>query len=644
MRNPSRLAVVISIAGLAGIAAAALVAGDAPAYRPTEKAYYADQALVTFVRPGLNFTITKASVAADGTVTAWVKITDAKGMGLDRLGVESPGTISASFLLGYIPSYKTPYVSYITRTRTGAAGTVTQATGESTGTWTSLGSGAYTYQFANKLPSGYDSSATHTIGIYGSRSLTEWSMGTYYDDATYNFVPNGTAVTVTRDIIRTASCNNCHDQLAMHGGSRRSIEICNMCHTPQTPSSAEGNTTDMRVMIHKIHYGENLPSVKAGTAYKVGGHDYSEVAFPAQLMACKACHEDQAKTGATQADFYKMNPSRAACGSCHDDVNFATGANHASLPQVSDSMCSTCHQPTGELDFDISITGAHTVPIESTLLSGLVFSITEAADVSAGKHPTVTFVVKDRKGTPVNIAKMSSLRLYMGGPASDITGYVREDVRAAQGPGDGRYFWTFAGTIPASATGTWQFGIEGYNTVTVLAGTTQARSIRDYGKNALFYAKVGGGTATPRRTVVTTANCNKCHYQIEFHGGNRNDAQMCTFCHTSSLVADGESWNYVNMVHRIHSSEVGYPGNLATCTQCHAANTVNLPLSDALNNVTNPAGLITPTTPTTNACLSCHNTKAAWSHAAANTTTLGESCDVCHGTSGEYSVAKVHAQ
>jgi OmcA/MtrC family decaheme c-type cytochrome len=244
----------------------------------------------------------------------------------------------------------------------------------------------------------------------------------------------------------------------------------------------------------------------------------------------------------------------------------------------------------------------------------------------------------------VNIAKMTSLRLYMGGPVSDITSYVREDVRAAQGPGDGRSFWTFAGTIPATATGSWQFGIEGYNTVTVLAGTTKERSIRDYGKNALFYAKVGGGTATPRRTVVTTANCNKCHYALEMHGGNRNDARMCTFCHSSALVSGGKSYNYVNMVHRVHSAEIGYPGRLQTCTQCHAAGTMNLPLSDSLLNVTNPAGLVTPTPPSTNACLSCHNTKAAWSHAVGNTTTLGESCAVCHGGTADYSVAKVHAQ
>jgi len=42
-----------------------------------------------------------------------------------------------------------------------------------------------------------------------------------------------------------------------------------MCHTPQTVDPDTGNTVDMKVFIHKLHMGSQLPSVKAGTPYQV---------------------------------------------------------------------------------------------------------------------------------------------------------------------------------------------------------------------------------------------------------------------------------------------------------------------------------------------------------------------------------------
>ena len=55
-----------------------------------------------------------------------------------------------------------------------------------------------------KAPAGFDASATHTIGIYGSRNLTVYNLGTNYASATFNFVPGGAAVTHVHDIIADA--------------------------------------------------------------------------------------------------------------------------------------------------------------------------------------------------------------------------------------------------------------------------------------------------------------------------------------------------------------------------------------------------------------------------------------------------------
>ena len=141
------------------------------------------QNTISFVRPGLAIKIVSAKIAADGTLSVDYKLTDPKGLGLDRLGITTPGAISVSFLVAYIPKGQTQYVSYITRQRTSTDGknTVTQATGENTGVQTSLGDGEYLYTFATKLPKTFDPTATHRVGIYGSRNLTEFDLGTNYD-------------------------------------------------------------------------------------------------------------------------------------------------------------------------------------------------------------------------------------------------------------------------------------------------------------------------------------------------------------------------------------------------------------------------------------------------------------------------------
>src|SRR5215470_9930141 len=48
-----------------------------------DKAYYASEATVNFVRPGLNFTIVSAKIAQDGTISVDYKVTDPKGLPLD---------------------------------------------------------------------------------------------------------------------------------------------------------------------------------------------------------------------------------------------------------------------------------------------------------------------------------------------------------------------------------------------------------------------------------------------------------------------------------------------------------------------------------------------------------------------------------
>src|SRR5579864_3000790 len=83
-----------------------------------QKAYYADANVINFVRPGLVFKISSASIAQDGTITARVLVTDPQGLPLDRNGVDTPGSVSISFIAATIPKGQRQYTSYTTRVQT----------------------------------------------------------------------------------------------------------------------------------------------------------------------------------------------------------------------------------------------------------------------------------------------------------------------------------------------------------------------------------------------------------------------------------------------------------------------------------------------------------------------------------------------
>ncbi len=677
-RSFPRIALVVLLL----VSALALTSATKPVWTALDKAYYADPNLIAFVRPGLEVEILSAEIAPDGTIKARVKFTDPKGLPLDREGITTPGAISASLIAATIPAGQKQYVAYTTRMQTSpiTGQSATQAAGENNGRWTKVADGVYDYTFRAKAPSDFDASATHTIGIYANRNLEEFDLGIHLKDATFNFVPDGSPVKVVRDVVRTETCNKCHQGLRAHGETgRTTVPDCILCHQPQTIDPDTGNTVDMAVMIHKIHMGEELPSVQAGTPYTIIGfrqsvHDYSEVVFPADVRRCVACHDPN--SGAAQADAWLTAPNRAACGSCHDDVNFATGQGHANLPQVSDNQCANCHIPEGELEFDVSIKGAHTIPTESKALPGVVIDLLEVSNGSAGRSPTVTFTAKDKSGKPILPSELNRLQFTLIGPTSDYDDVTRvaEDGRKAQGGADGRYSYTFAAVIPADAKGSWAIGVEGRQLVTLLPGTVkEIPDVRDVAFNDVIYFSVDGTPLEPRRTIVALENCNACHGKLSLHGDNRNNTDYCVFCHNPKATdaevrpADqkpDESIDFRTMVHRIHTgaelgreyiiygfrssvhnySKVHYPGFRNNCNGCHVNDSQQLPLKQNLLSVTDPRGFLNPVGPEAAACLGCHDNLQAASHALANTSALGESCAACHGDGKQFSVNRVHAQ
>ncbi|HKQ32880.1 MAG TPA: OmcA/MtrC family decaheme c-type cytochrome, partial [Thermodesulfobacteriota bacterium] len=469
--------------------------------------------------------------------------------------------------------------------------------------------GVYVYTFAIMLPADYNRSQTHTVALYGEKTI---GSQTWVSNATFNFVPDGSAVRTVRDIVSIESCNTCHDPLALHGGARRDVKVCITCHTSKiiTPEGAtvdqidpdSGNNIGFNILIHKLHMGEMLPSVEAGNPYFIVGfmgsvHDYSTVVFPQDIRNCTKCHDESL---ASQAVDYKNDPTRASCGSCHDDVDFATATNHPTV-QLNDNNCSGCHIPSGQ-EFDISVTGSHTVPLRASSLPGLNFAIVDVRSaetgnprVRPGDHAQVTFSIKTNAGDVVDIADMDSISLVIAGPTTDyniqdysgsgvetpgVDNFLRETPEGAEGPDEnGNYTYTFNGIIPDDATGTNAVGIEGRK-VEMVGGENLIlfEEVEEAGRNEVRYFAVTDPVPVPRRVVVDNSTedefCNSCHgvFSKDFsvHGNLRNNTEYCVLCHnpssddietrpvpdwTGSMTPTTTSINFRQMIHKIHTGE-----------------------------------------------------------------------------------------
>lgn len=762
---------------------------DVPSfYGPFDKEYYLTDAQLLFIRPGLELEILDVAIPEDLRTVVTFSIQDPRGLPLDIDGIFTPGPVSASFILARIPAGENQYVAYTTRTQTSpiTGASAEQASSDSGGTTTKVEDGIYMYRFGTALPADFDRDATHTVGVYARRDLREFGLDRYADNALHHLVPSGISEPAPRDVVRTAACNQCHNPLALHGGARLEVGLCVLCHNPQSVDPDTGNTVDLKVMVHKIHRGENLPSVEAGTPYQIIGfrqsvHDYSHVAFPQDIRNCQNCHiPGQSEGGAaltaspnpvmdcdatgvgqttlewnapnvsrvelrvgsptgnllargsstgsattgmwvrnglrfylldasngnviddlsvgvtvlgcdgaapqqaagaeiiggSQSAAWVLRPSMAACGACHDDVNFATGVNHPGGPQSSNRFCSNCHFPEGELEFDASIMGAHTVPYRSRQLRGLFIQILDIVDTFPGQSPTVLFRIVDGDGRRIAPSDLSSFSFNIAGPTSDYSTLIRESqARTGSAPmGNGDFSYTFSGQLPDDAEGTFTIGAEGRRSVMLNPGTTSEMSFNESAENPLVHFSVTDEAPVPRRMVVSDEKCERCHDNLEFHGSLRHNPQYCVTCHQppASDVARRpdealpvQSIHFKFMIHRIHKgeeltrdftvygfgnrphnyNELLFPGDLRDCATCHVNNSYEIPLSaGALPTTAAPREFFQPLQPIAAACLSCHDSREAAAHAATNTAPFGEACVACHGSGMEFAVERVHAR
>jgi OmcA/MtrC family decaheme c-type cytochrome len=667
-----------------------------PTFAANQIESYLSEDSIAYIRPGLKIRVNSITIGTDRKPVVDVTFTDDFDQPVDRLGKSTPGPISASFILAWWDPAARHYTAYTIRNVTTPANSprpgvkAVQASTDSGGIWTDLETGHAKYKFATALPETYDKTKTHTLGLHANRNLTgipEVGLGKqYYANLEYDFRPDGEKVTDTwAKINDTTSCLACHDKktFGFHGSSaRRDVKLCVLCHQPQTTDPDTGNSLDLKVMVHKIHAPGELasPYIIYGNGQSV--HNFSHVTYPQDVRNCDNCHEGIDSTKKPlQADAWYTKPSREACGSCHDDVNWVTGEKHAAGPQLNDNACASCHQPESASEFDASIKGAHTIPTKSKQLKGLSASIVSVTNLAAGKNPTAVFSLKNGDGTPVDGTKLGTFSPILAGSTSNYSWYKREDARS-KGIYDataGTTSYTFTNAVPADATGTWTVSADLRRAVTLKRGDGGADfSVNESTINPIKYVAISG-TPTPRRTVVTLSQCNQCHDSLSLHGGQRNNTEECVICHnpTESDVSRRpanagapESISFQRMIHRIHTgeeltreysvygfggtaigfNEILFPGDRTSCDKCHTANSHLLPLKPGLASVTTLREFFTTQGPATASCLGCHDGQDAAAHAFLNTaffpgsTTPAEACATCHSTGKEHSVERAHAK
>jgi len=391
---------------------------------------------------GLQFHILGVSIDATRRPVATCQITDDAGHPLSLSDLDDPPRFTlASLHIDVETGLLSEWVSYIVSTVSGqpyskdgkelqpVLASTTQAGLDPAGTFDEQKDGKFTYTFTTVLPEDFDRNAIHRIAGQASRGDDRW-----VGNPTLDFIPSGAPVVETKDLVETAACNQCHDPLEFHGGNRREVKYCVTCHTSQTIDPESGNSLDFKQMIHKIHRGAELPSVDAGHPYFIVGRnqgveDFSTVNFPQDIRNCVQCHG--------KAFPYEPIPSNAGCTSCHDDVNANTGVNHPPGPYA-DTTCFECHAPQGR-EFDISVSGAHTIPGLSQQAPGVNFTIVAVKDadegddrVDPGHHPRVIFNITDNAGHAVDPSTLASLQLILSGPTTDfyLQDYNGDGVKA----------------------------------------------------------------------------------------------------------------------------------------------------------------------------------------------------------------------
>ena len=367
MRLKLTWSVLVTVACLLGATnlAAKSVAVDDGFYTTKDKAFYMTPEQLLFIRPGLVVEILDVVIPADMQLEVTYTIKDPSGLPLDNTGVHTPGEVGMRFTLANIPMGEEQKVrlAYERDSRNG--------------TLTNLGPGEYKYKFDYVMDS--DQDTTHTLVLGFRRDLREFDLDRYAANDLQNWVPSGMYDAVPRDIVTTETCNRCHDPLAEHGSRWLSPQACTQCHNPT-------QNTRFDEMIHALH-----------AAGEAGGHDFSEVTYPAPLNACETCH-----TGGTPTEGFPMVASPTAALVCDKSGNGETSLTWEHTGSVN-IYVSNPADPDGKLFASGGASGSTSTG--KWVRDGTVFELRDAASGDSLQSVTVNATVLNCVGNEPGTAR-----------------------------------------------------------------------------------------------------------------------------------------------------------------------------------------------------------------------------------------------
>jgi Outer membrane cytochrome MtrC/MtrF-like, domains II/IV len=538
---------------------------------------------------------------------------------------------------------------------------------------------------------------TYTVGLYAV-------VNNYPLDQTFALanVQIGTA-TVEPEIV--GNCADCHKggangKLYMHhilpGHSpegepaidQAPIDTCLMCHnqdgysaiqecadgTKASGGTCDDNSTPTYVAdaivhrVHGVHMGSGLMSPADTDPTNGIFADYTGVVFPADIKDCGKCHTD---------DSWQTKLSREACGSCHDNVNFATGAvnppitgpacttnsdcnsfafdascvsgactisQHGGGIQTDDSNCATCHGPNTL--YPVATVHAITPPTYQYTVNVAMSPPANGTDYEGGEAPTLTITLKDATtGDTIDPSTLTeangdTAQLFVYGPReqskpvlttaadnpnqSAFSHYVYNDLRVRTNSANEDP------KLTRTSTG-YQYQLD---PVTGLSPGTYMVFFRVEQKATPSPAYSYGldnfqvGTATTEPMIATSCATGSCHEDNVMHGYLKFNPDACKACHDyqAQVTPPGVGWatgnNYgfgttplARRVHGVHFGHyVNYPDQITSNGEYAS---VIFP-QDVRNCQTCHSTTSTSweNKPSRIACLACHDSDSDQAHAA----------------------------